>query len=82
MDKTSYALGMGIGSQLLGMGADKLNIDDFAQAIKDCVAGKTQLTQSEAQKIAQELKKYQTLGRQNTVIGRFRISRNRPTFAA
>lgn len=54
MDKTSYALGMGIGSQLLGMGADKLNIDDLAQAIKDCVAGKTQLTQSEAQKIAQE----------------------------
>jgi len=54
MDKTSYALGMGIGSQLLSMGAEKLNIDDFAQAIKDCVAGKTQITQSEAQKIAQE----------------------------
>ncbi len=54
MDKTSYALGMGIGSQLISMGADKLNIDDFAQAIKDCIAGKTQITNAEAQKIAQE----------------------------
>ena len=54
MDKVSYALGMGIGAQLMGMGAEKLNIDDFAQAIKDCMSGKTQMTNSEAQKIAQE----------------------------
>ena len=54
MDKTSYALGMGIGSQLKGMGAEKLNIDDFAQAIKDIVAGKPQMTHSEAQKLSQE----------------------------
>ena len=52
MDKTSYALGMGIGTQLKGMGAEKLNIDDFAQAIKDIVAGKPQMTHSEAQKRA------------------------------
>ena len=34
MDKLSYALGIGIGTQLRGMGATNLNIDDFAQAIK------------------------------------------------
>ena len=39
MDKLSYALGIGIGSQLAGMGARELNIDDFAQAIKDVISG-------------------------------------------
>ena len=39
MDKLSYALGIGIGSQLAGMGASELNIDDFAQAIKDVISG-------------------------------------------
>ena len=54
MDKTSYALGMGIGRQLKDMGADKLNLEDFAQAIKDCVAGKPQLGDAEAQQLAQQ----------------------------
>lgn len=40
MDKLSYALGIGSGTQLRGMGATNLNIDDFAQAIKDAIAGK------------------------------------------
>ncbi|MGP1437004.1 MAG: FKBP-type peptidyl-prolyl cis-trans isomerase [Phocaeicola sp.] len=35
MDKFSYAIGMGIGQNLKSMGADKLIIEDFAQAIKD-----------------------------------------------
>ena len=35
MDKLSYALGIGIGSQLAQMGAKDLNIDDFAQAGRD-----------------------------------------------
>lgn len=39
MDKLSYALGIGIGTQLSGMGAGNLNINDFAQAIKDVIAG-------------------------------------------
>ena len=39
MDKVSYALGIGIGRQLSQMGAANLNIDDFAQAIKDVMAG-------------------------------------------
>ena len=33
MDKVSYALGIGIGRQLASMGAESLNIDDFAQAV-------------------------------------------------
>ena len=39
MDKVSYALGLGIGNQLRQMGAGELNIDDFATAIKDVIAG-------------------------------------------
>ena len=39
MDKVSYALGLGIGHQLKGMGGDKLIIDDFAKAIKDVISG-------------------------------------------
>lgn len=54
MDKVSYALGLGIGSQLKGMGAETLNIDDFAQAIKDSIAGKEQIKATEAQQIVQE----------------------------
>ena len=54
MDKVSYALGMGIGHQLADMGAQDLNIDDFAQAIKDSIAGTVQLTEAEAQTLVQE----------------------------
>ena len=55
MDKISYALGLGIGRQLSDMGAEGLSIDDFAQAIKDVMAGgKTQLDAQEAQMIVQE----------------------------
>jgi FKBP-type peptidyl-prolyl cis-trans isomerase FklB len=39
MDKLSYALGLGIGRQLSQMGAQGLNIDDFALAIKDVING-------------------------------------------
>lgn len=53
MDKVSYALGMGIGSQLCDMGAQELNIDDFAQAIKDVIAGNKQLGDEEAQMLVQ-----------------------------
>ena len=55
MDKLSYALGLGIGRQLAQMGAEQLSIDDFAQAIKDVVAGgKLKLDEAEAQVIVQE----------------------------
>ena len=55
MDKLSYALGLGIGRQLAQMGAEQLSIDDFAQAIKDVVAGgQLKLDEAEAQVIVQE----------------------------
>ena len=55
MDKVSYALGLGIGSQLQSMGADTLNIDDFAQAIKDVIAGsELKVSHAEAQQIVQK----------------------------
>ena len=53
MDKVSYALGIGIGRQLASMGAESLNIDDFAQAVKDAIAGKLQLDEQEAQQLVQ-----------------------------
>ena len=34
MDKFSYAIGLGIGQNLLSMGAQNINVDDFANAIK------------------------------------------------
>ena len=35
MDKFSYAIGLGIGQNLLSMGAQGINVEDFAQAIAD-----------------------------------------------
>ena len=55
MDKVSYALGIGIGHQLANMGGQELNIDDFAQAVKDVLGGKElKIKSSEAQKIVQD----------------------------
>ena len=54
MDKVSYALGIGIGRQLAQMGASKLNIDDFAQAIKDVISnGDLKVSDQEAQELVQ-----------------------------
>lgn len=39
MDKFSYAIGLGIGQNLLSMGATGIAVDDFAQAIKDLMEG-------------------------------------------
>lgn len=55
MDKLSYALGLGIGTQLKDMGAEQLNIDDFAQAIKDIIAGaELKVSHADSQKIVSE----------------------------
>lgn len=55
MDKLSYALGLDIGHQLSQMGAENLNIDHFAQAIKDVIAGnEPKVSNTEAQTIVQE----------------------------
>ena len=55
MDKVSYALGLGIGRQLAQMGASDLNIDDFADAIKDVLAGNTlKISNKDAQTIVEK----------------------------
>ena len=55
MDKVSYALGLGIGQQLAQMGATDLNVDDFAQSIKDVLAGNPlKVSHREAQQIVQD----------------------------
>lgn len=52
MDKLSYALGLGIGRQLLQMGTANLNVADFAAAITDVLRNNTlKMTNREAQQI-------------------------------
>ena len=60
MDKLSYALGIGIGSQLAGMGAKGLDIDDFTQAVKDVISGTPlKVNNAEAQSLVQTFFKEQ-----------------------
>ena len=55
MDKLSYALGLGIGQQLSQMGAQNLNVDDFAQSIRDVLEGNPlKMKHQEAQQIVQQ----------------------------
>ena len=52
MDKFSYAIGLGIGQNLLGMGARGINVEDFAQAISDVLNRKeTAISHNEAREI-------------------------------
>ena len=73
MDQASYALGLGIGHQLLQMGADDLNIDDFAAAIKDVLAGnELKVSNRDAQQIVQNYfaKKEESLNKQRAEQGK------------
>ena len=55
MDKVSYALGLGLGHQLLRMGASDLNIDDLAEAIKDVLEGNPlKVANKDAQRIVND----------------------------
>ena len=55
MDKFSYGLGMGIGQNLLSMGVNNMNIEDFVKALKDVLSGaKTEMSHSEAQQVVNE----------------------------
>ncbi len=52
MDKFSYAIGLGIGQNLLSMGANSIEVNDFAQAIKDVLEGsQTAISHQEAREI-------------------------------
>lgn len=56
MDNKSYALGLGIAQNLLGMGIKQqdLSVDDFARAVKDAFAGKPEMSYQQAQIIASQ----------------------------
>jgi len=52
MDKFSYAIGLGIGQNLLSMGAKDISVKDFAQAISDVLESKsTAISHQEARDI-------------------------------
>ena len=52
MHKFSYAIGLGIGQNLLSMGSKGIAVDDFAQAIKDVLEGnQTAISHTEARDI-------------------------------
>ena len=55
MDKFSYSIGLGIGQNLRGMGTNDLNVEDFAQAVKDVLTGATPaISHTEARQIVNE----------------------------
>lgn len=55
MNKLSYGLGLGIGRQLAQMNIEGLNIDDFADAIRDVIENKPlKMEHREAQEIVQK----------------------------
>ena len=50
MDKLSYSFGLAIGTQLMDMGAEAINVEDFSQALKDVFTGQPlAVTPEEAQ---------------------------------
>ncbi|MDO4949336.1 MAG: FKBP-type peptidyl-prolyl cis-trans isomerase [Bacteroidales bacterium] len=52
MDKFSYAIGLGIGQNLMSMGAKGLDVTDFAKAVADVLNGNpTAMTHTEARDI-------------------------------
>ena len=52
MDKFSYAIGLGLGQNLLSMGAQGINVEDFAQAIADVLnRNETAISHNEAREI-------------------------------
>ncbi|MBQ8521494.1 MAG: FKBP-type peptidyl-prolyl cis-trans isomerase [Bacteroides sp.] len=52
MDKFSYAIGLGIGQNLLSMGAQGISVEDFAQAVSDVLNRKeTAISHNEAREI-------------------------------
>jgi len=55
MDNLSYSFGMAIASQLLELGAETINVDDFSTAMKDMFTGKPpKIDPSEAQMLVSQ----------------------------
>ena len=57
MDNKSYALGLGIAQNLMGMGIKKgdLNVEDFAKAMSDAFANKPEMHRSSPASISTNL---------------------------
>ena len=51
MEKVSYALGLNIGGNISGSGIQDLNVEQFAQGVKDALAGSPAISVQEAQQI-------------------------------
>lgn len=80
MDKFSYAIGLGIGQNLLAMGAKGINVNDFAQAISAVLNGEqTAISHNEARDIVnkffEDLEKKQ--GAANVEIGKKFLEENK-----
>lgn len=55
IDKFSYAIGLGIGQNLLSMGARGINVDDFSRAVSDVLnANETAISHAEAREIVNQ----------------------------
>ncbi|MDR1698953.1 MAG: FKBP-type peptidyl-prolyl cis-trans isomerase [Prevotellaceae bacterium] len=54
MEKVSYALGLNVGGNIAGSGIQDLNAEQFAQGVKDALAGKPAISVQEAQQILNE----------------------------
>jgi FKBP-type peptidyl-prolyl cis-trans isomerase FklB len=54
MEKVSYALGLNIGGNIAGSGIQDLNIEQFAQGVKDALAGKPTMSAQETQQTLNE----------------------------
>ena len=85
MDKkqVSYALGLGIGQNLMGMGAKDIDIDEFAHGVKDVLEGnKLEMDHKTAQIIVSqyidELDKKMTAARQEANKQFLEENRKRP----
>ena len=80
MDKFSYSLGLGIGQNLLSMGAKDLNVDDFAKAITDVLKGnKPEISHAEAKDIVNQFfaELQQKANRENIENGKILLERNK-----
>lgn len=80
MDKFSYSLGLGIGQNLLSMGAKDLNVDDFAKAINDVLKGnKPEISHAEAKDIvnAYFAELQQKANKENIENGKILLERNK-----
>lgn len=80
MDKFSYSLGLGIGQNLLSMGAKDLNVEDFSKAITDVLKGnQPEISHAEAKEIVNNyfVELQQKTNNENIENGKILLERNK-----